>query len=143
VAFEYLDHTADTAVRLRARDGPDLFREATRALLSILLDEAASAPVAEAQSVAVRLEAEDPEALLIDYLNEMIFLFDTRRFLPSGLEVETLRLGKPALLDAVAKGETYDPSRHKAKTEIKAATFHGLAIRRTGDGLEADVVFDL
>jgi SHS2 domain-containing protein len=143
VAFEYLDHTADTAVRLRARDGPDLFREATRALLSILLDEAASAPAAAVESIDVRLEAEDAEALLIDYLNELIFLFDSRRFLAAELEVGVLRLEKPALLEAVVKGETYDPARHKAKTEIKAATFHGLEIRRTGGGLEADVVFDL
>ena len=143
MAFEHLDHTADMAVRLHARDEPDLFREATRALLSILLDGAESAPVADRESIAVRLEAEDPEALLIDYLNELIFLFDTRRFLPSRLDVSALRLEKPALLEGTVVGETYDPARHRAKTEIKAATFHGLEIRRTGGGLEADVVFDL
>jgi protein archease len=142
VAFEYLDHTADTAVRVLALDGPDLFREATRALLSILLDEA-SAPVADLEPIAIRLEAEDPEALLIDYLNELIFLFDTKRFLPSRLEVRGLRLEKPALLEGMVMGETYDPARHRAKTEIKAATFHGLEIRTIGGMLEAEVVFDL
>jgi len=142
VAFEHLDHTADTAVRVLALDGPDLFREATRALLSILLDEA-SAPVADLEPIAIRLEAEDPEALLIDYLNELIFLFDTKRFLPSRLEVRGLRLEKPALLEGEVRGEMYDPARHRAKTEIKAATFHGLEIRTIGGRLEADVVFDL
>jgi len=142
VAFEHLDHTADTAVRVLGLDGPDLFREATRALLSILLDEA-SAPVADPEAIPIRMEAEDPEALLIDYLNELIFLFDTKRFLPSRLEVRGLRLEKPALLEGEVRGETYDPARHRAKTEIKAATFHGLEIRTIGGRLEAEVIFDL
>ena len=142
MAFEHLDHTADTAVRVLGLDGPDLFREATRALLSILLDEA-SAPVADPEAIPIRMEAEDPEALLIDYLNELIFLFDTKRFLPSRLEVRGLRLEKPALLEGEVRGETYDPARHRAKTEIKAATFHGLEIRTIGGRLEAEVIFDL
>ena len=141
MSFESLDHTADTAVRLRSRDPPELFADATRALLSIYLGP--DAAVASVEAVPVRLEAESPEALLIDYLNELIFLFDTKRFLAAELAPGRLTLGSPSVLEGRILGETFDPARHEAKTEIKAATFHGLEIRKTGSGLEVDVVFDL
>jgi SHS2 domain-containing protein len=143
VSFEIVDHTADTAARLRSPDERELFRDATRALASILLDEAAGAPAAPRMAVAIRLEAESPEALLIDYLNELIFRFDAERFLPAELDPSRVVLGKPACLEATLRGEPYDSTRHRAKTEIKAATFHDLEIRRTPAGFEADVVFDL
>jgi SHS2 domain-containing protein len=141
VSFESLDHTADTAVRLRSRDPGELFADATRALMSIYLGP--DAEVASREALPVRLEAESPEALLIDYLNELIFLFDTRRFLAAEIAPERLTLGSPSVLEGRILGEPFDPGRHEAKTEIKAATFHGLEIRRTDSGLEADVVFDL
>jgi SHS2 domain-containing protein len=141
VSFESLDHTADTAVRLRSGDPPELFVDATRALMSIYLGP--DAVVASREAIPVRLEAESPEALLIDYLNQLIFLFDTRRFLAAAVVPDRLALGSPSILEGRILGETFDPGRHAAQTEIKAATFHGLEIRRTDSGLEADVVFDL
>lgn len=143
MSFEFLDHTADTAVRIRAPDESGLFREAARALTAIILDQAASGPVLDGESVPVRLEAEDGESLMVDFLNELIFLFDTRRFLAADLVTARVSLGPPARLEAVVKGETFDPARHAARTEVKAATFHEIEVRRTEGGLEVDVVFDL
>jgi SHS2 domain-containing protein len=141
--FELLDHTADVAVRLKSASPEELFRDASRALLSVQLDLGASEPVAARETVPLSLEAEDLEALLVDFLNELIFLFDTRRFLAARLDVARLDAGKPARLAGTLQGEPLDAARHAVRTEIKAATFHGLAIQRTPAGLEADVVFDL
>ena len=79
----------------------------------------------------------------MDYLNELIYEFDTRRFLAIEVEFHLLRTGGPSQLRAVLKGEIFDPSRHVLKTEVKAATFHGIDVRRTPDAVEADVIFDL
>lgn len=141
MSFEPIEHTADAAVRLRSADAAELLGDATRALASILLGPGAR--IASTEAVPIRLEAEGPEALLIDYLNQLIFLFDTRGFLAAELEVARVDLGVPASIEGRLLGETYDPARHEARTEIKAATFHGLEIRKTAEGLEADVVFDL
>ena len=143
MSFEYVDHTADVAVRLRSGSAAELFRDATEAMLSTLLDREQTPQLGSKTAVPVSLAAEDDEALLVDYLNELIFLFDTRRFLPADLEVAALSLKPPARLEGTLRGETYDPLKHTAKTEIKAATFHGLRIRETDAGLEAQVVFDL
>jgi len=141
--FELLDHTADAAVRLRSPTEAALFQDAAAAHVAIVLDLGASAPVGTGLLRPLVLEAEDPEALLVDFLNELIFLFDTERFLTGRVDVEHVRLEKPARLQAKLLGEVHDPARHSARTEVKAATFHDIEIRRTPAGLEAVVVFDL
>ena len=150
MTFEYLDHTADVAVRLRATDFPELLGWAARALRDILLDDRSDAPVGSRSQVTVRLDAEDREALLVDFLNELIFLFDTRGFVPEGPEhvlfegrVRFTEGGDGCRIETVLKGESFDPARHEFKTEVKAATFHDIRVRKVPGGLEADVVFDL
>lgn len=143
MAYEFLDHTGDTAVEIRATDGEDLFRQAAAALLDILVDQRRGAPVGVSESLPVELEAEDGESLLIDFLNELIFLFDSRRYLCSTAEWQELRLDPPSRLRGVLRGETFDERRHVSLTEVKAATFHEIEIERSGAGLKTTVVFDL
>ena len=140
--FELIDHTADVAVRFTSANEAELLRDATRALLAVFLDETSDA-VDPSERIAIRLEAEDGESLFVDFLNELVFLFDTRRFLARDLALDELRLDAPARVVGALAGETLDPHRHRAKTEIKAATFHDLAIRRAETGLTAEVIFDL
>jgi SHS2 domain-containing protein len=141
--FRFLDHTGDTAVELIAPSEAELLREGTRALCAILIDiEAGPAPRRiEAREVA--LDAEDGEALLVDYLNELVFLFDHEAFLGYDLEGIDVHLDPPSILRATVWGERFDPQRHVFLTEVKAATFHDLSIRRTDEGVSAVVVFDL
>jgi len=141
--FEFLDHTADVAIRLTSRDEEELFRDAASAVVAILLDLKASEPLVPRSSIPLRLEAEDPESLLVDFLNELIFLFDTTGFVARDLKVTSVHLHSPAHFHGQLAGDTFDPAKHQAKTEIKAATFHGLELRKSRGRLEAEVVFDL
>lgn len=142
MSYEYLDHTADIAVRLRAPDLSGLLGAATLALRDILV-EAGTVAARGGDRVTIALEAEDEEALLVDYLNELLFLFDTRKLLPCDLRVTALPPRRPPRLEAILEVERFDPDRHSFKTEVKAATFHGIEIRKESSGLVVDVVFDL
>ncbi len=141
--FEFLDHTADTAVRLTAPDEAGLLREAASALLAIQLGEGSANRVRSALDAPLELTAEDGEALLIDFLNELIYRFDTERLLVAEVEVDSASFAHPAHVSCRLRGETLDPTRHVARTEVKAATFHGLEVRKNEQGWSADVVFDL
>lgn len=141
--IEFLDHTADVAVRLTAPDEAGLLQEAARALLEIQLTETSRAAVRPQVRLPLELEAEDGEALLVDFLNELILRFDTERLLVAAVDIEEASLGCPARLRGHVLGESLDCMRHVAKTEVKAATFHDLKIRRNAEGWSADVVFDL
>ena len=145
--FEFLDHTADTAVRLTADDEEDLVQSAVDALRCIYLGAEAGeeferrARAGEGTSLPISLTAEDGEALLIDLLGELIFLFDTRRFLCGRVEPESLSLGRPARVRGKLVG--VETTKLQLETEIKAATYHDVRIRRDGGKLTVDVVFDL
>jgi SHS2 domain-containing protein len=144
VSRRELDHTGDAAIELEAPDAASLFQEAAGALLELFVDGAASSgPVEERERLPVELHAEDGEALLVDFLNELILLFDSERFLCARVELESIEIGSPAHLRGVLRGEPLDGSRHVPRTEVKAATFHGMKIRDDGGALSTVIVFDL
>ena len=66
----------------------------------------------------VRLTAIDREALLVDWLNHLLYLFDVDGFLGRDFQVESLT---PEGLEARVTGESFDPARHPALTGVKAA----------------------
>ncbi len=142
MTYRLVDHTGDTAVELSAPTAGELVREAARGFCSIVVDTTAAAP-RPVEGVDLELEAEDGESLLVDFLNELIFLFDSRRLLPWDVEISEVSLDRPARLRATVRGETFDASRHVFQTEVKAATFHDVHLERTAAGLRTVVVFDL
>ena len=91
-------------------------------------------------SRTISVQAPDLDSLLINYLNEIIFLEETESFLPK--TVESLVLEDLALT-AVIKGDIYDSTRHSPNIEVKAATYHGLVIEKGPDRWEVEVIFDV
>jgi len=74
---------------------------------------------------AVSASGEDPAALVVAFLTELIVLAQTDGFLARRATVRSV--GRPPTsLVASLEGERYDPARHSARTEVKAATFHDL-----------------
>ena len=147
MSFEFVEHTGDAAVRIRARDAEELIQDAVTALLTLYVENVTELrdgrDVATRRTRAVGLEASDGEALLVDLLAELIWLFDSEAFLCVDIEDVDVSLGSPARLTAELVGETFDVERHVFRTEVKAATYHGLSIDSSADGLEAQVIFDL
>jgi SHS2 domain-containing protein len=135
--YRQLPHTADLAWRLWGQDLPELFENAGRALSATLTDRRYLRRRATRE---VRLRAFDREALLVDWLNHLLYLFDIDGFLGRDFQVELLT---PDSLVAAVTGESFDPARHPARTGVKAATYHQLSIVPVQDGWEATVVLDL
>jgi SHS2 domain-containing protein len=135
--YRQLRHTADLAWRLWGKDLPELFENAGRALSATLTDRRYLRRRATRE---VRLTADDREALLVDWLNHLLYLFDIDGFLGRDFQVESLTAER---LKARVMGESFDPARHPARTGVKAATFHQLSIVPAGEGWQATVVLDL
>lgn len=137
MTWRTLAHTADSAAEIEAADLPGLFADAARALASLVLEEPGVLP---REALPVRLEAPDLPSLLVEWLEELLYLLDTRAFL--AVEFEFQRL-EPTALEAVIRGEPLDPQRHGAGREVKAVTWHGLRVERQGQAWVARVLFDL
>jgi SHS2 domain-containing protein len=135
--YRQLPHTADLAWRLWGGTLTELFENAGRALSATLTD---LRYLRRRETREVQLTSVDREALLVDWLNHLLYLFDIEGFLGRDFQVLTLT---PERLDARVQGDIFDPARHREKTAVKAATFHQLAIVPQDDGWQATVVLDL
>jgi SHS2 domain-containing protein len=130
--FQEIEHTADLAIRVYGRDMRELFANAARGMFA-LMAEPSEEPTRERE---VALEAIDHEGLLVDWLNELIYLHEVEEETYSQFTIETLTATE--LKARVVGG----PTKSKARA-IKAATFHDLKIVETESGYQATIVFDV
>ncbi|MBP7868346.1 MAG: archease [Acidobacteria bacterium] len=135
--FETVAHTADLALALRGKDFPALLHAAVAGVRSLLVAEG---EVRARSDMPFQVEGESDEDLLWRLMNEILFLFDARRFLVCSLRISALGPGR---LEGALEGEGLDPDRHVVGHLVKAATSHNLAIRRGRGGLETVVVLDV
>ncbi len=144
LAFEFVEHTGDTAVRLEANGAVELFREAVRAMLALYLGRVEAPEETERVIVDVALEGEDAEQLLVDLFAELIWRFDVESLLAVEFDVSELETSSvPAKLSGALRGVRFDPTVHEVVTEVKAATYHGLSIEEENGIYRAQVVIDL
>jgi SHS2 domain-containing protein len=134
VSSELLSHTAEVKLRVRAPSLGELAAEAGRALGALELGT--TPPLAGGPWRQLEIRAPDREALLVEWLNELIYLAETERWV--GVEFE-VRGAEDMVLSMRARGMVVD----EPPARVKADTFHGLKIKATQQGLEADVVFDV
>jgi SHS2 domain-containing protein len=135
--FEVFDHTADLGLRIQSADLNGLFVDAGRALLSVIVSEPNT--VEPRESVTLQIAANELEYVFFDWLNELLYLFESKRFLAREFEAAVQQSG----LSAIVRGETYDPARHVLAHEVKAVTYHGLTVEQASDGWRAEVILDI
>ncbi len=138
--LEELEHTADVGFRVRARTLPGLFYWAARGLLGAMFERL---PRRGDVRLRVVLEAEDPETLLVRFLNELLYLAQTRGRVPVALRVHLAPGPGGCRLAAGIEALPFDRVADRFLGEVKSATFHGLRIEKTGSGYAASVVLDV
>ncbi len=139
---ELFEHGADVGVRGRGRTAEEAFAGAGAALSSLWASDPSS--VRPAVEAGVTCEAADLERLLVAFLDELIYLFATRRLLFARLEVRIgVSPGGRFRLDARGSGERFDPRRHESTVEPKGATLTALRVRPEEDGWLAQCVVDV
>jgi SHS2 domain-containing protein len=135
--FDTFEHTADIGLRVRAETLPELFAEAGKGLVSLLVEEPETIREIEAEKIV--LEADSIENLLLDWLSELLFRFETKQRLVGACDVRL----DGTRLQASVRGETADWDRHHPGREIKAVTYHRLRVERCEGEWMAEVLFDI
>ena len=135
--FEVFDHTADLGLRIEAAELNSLFSEAGRALLSVIVSNPDAVQPRETRTLHVA--GHDLEYLLVDWLDELLYLFESKRFVPCEFETAFDQTG----LAATVRGETCDGERHLLAHEVKAITYHGLVVEQLPNGWRAEVILDI
>ena len=134
--FEIVDHTADVGIIAYGADMKEAFANAAKGLFSLIteLDD-----VEEAEYRDTEVSAPDQESLLVEWLNELIYLFDAENIIFRRFDITRLN---NTVLEARSYGCRVDSSRHKLKTGVKAATYHMLKIEQDNGG-KVQVLFDI
>lgn len=132
--FAEIEHPADLALWVSGSDLPSLFRHAAMGMFHLL--RYASPNDLTPVTHTVSLAADDLEMLLVDWLDELLYLAHRDALCFDEFEIVTL---SATSLQVVAYGSgPQHPSRI-----IKAVTYANLAIRHMGDGYETIITFDV
>ncbi len=134
--FEIVNHTADVGIAAYGANMKQAFANAARGLFSLIteLDD-----IREVLYRDIEVTATDKEGLLVSWLNELIYQFDTENIIFKRFDITELNNTR---LRARSYGEKVDSSRHNLKTGVKATTYHLLTVDKE-DGYKVQVIFDI
>ncbi len=138
--YEILEHTADAGVRGIGVDENEAFAEAARGMFSLMVDLNA---VRAQRAVAVELEADSLEALLVSWLAELLAQRDIEGLAFSRFQVHIEPADGQWRLRGRAWGEPLDVTRHSPQAEVKAATYYGVRVEQEENRTIAQCVLDL
>ena len=141
MSFKFIDHTADIAVEVTGNSLEELFVDSAMAWRQSVVNKGL---MSSGNVQKLELSNVLPEALLVNFLNELNYLLFTKKWLMNS--VVAIKIKKDALswnLEAKILGEKYSHSRHSFKEEIKAVTFHQMNIKEKGGEYKTRIVFDI
>lgn len=129
----FLEHTADIKVQVRASSEEKLFETCAKALSSYMVR---NAPVKKKKNKEFYIDGTDHYALLYKMLDEIIYLADAEGFIGSSIKVSLTKKG----IDVKIKG---DDAKKYTLTQVKAATYAEMEIKKEGRGWKSQFVLDV
>jgi SHS2 domain-containing protein len=139
VEYELFDHTADIGVRAKGDDLSTIFKNTALGMYEIIFLNGPP-KVSLKGEYQIKLTCSDLEQLLVDWLDELLFIFSTEKIVFSEFEITIDPEGFS--LDAKVAGEQIDDSELLATREIKAVTYHMLEIKKN-EHWTTQVIFDI
>ncbi|MBW3582910.1 MAG: archease [Euryarchaeota archaeon] len=139
--FETFEHTADIGLEATGADLETLMRDVAQGFFAIVRGDS---PVAEKESRRIDLASKSFERLVVDLLDELIYLTDADGLVfkeMRDLTVETKKTddGPSYTLACTVVGETFDRKKHAGAMHVKAVTRHELSAEPPRDGREGKV----
>jgi len=131
--FKPIDHPSDVGIIAYGKSREEIFANAAYGMFSLMADLNTVSPD---QALNVKVEADDLDELLVNWLNELLFIEETKKLLCKEFKVKKLT---DKLLEAEVAGEEIDPARHTLYSALKAATYNQLQIKPD----QAIIIFDV
>ena len=138
--YTILDHPADGKFQAIGATLEEAFANAALALASLMWDWEKVEP---AGSFDVEVRGHDLEQLLYLFLEDILFLAETKRFLLSSVEdVRILSADAGYLCQAALLGDR-EPGRYEVHGDVKAITYHEMKVEQRSDHWLVQVVVDM
>lgn len=133
-SFEIIEHTADVGIAAEAATLPELFEQAARGLADISGTWTPGAPDLE---IDIQLSGGDLGAVMVDWLNELMYLQEIHDAHYSAFEVK--KVDQETVVAVVG----LSTATRGTGTAVKAATFHKLVVEQRSKGWFARVYVDV
>ena len=135
--YEQFEMEADVGIHGWGPTRAEAFAQTALGVFALVAEPAG----VEARDVReVRAQAETPETLLVNWINECLYVHEIEGYLAARIEVPVLEGGR---VHALLHGEEIDPSRHVLGTVVKAATLHKVEVSVRDGRHHARVVLDV
>jgi len=134
--YDVIKHTADIGIKVYAKSLNELFINAAIGMFDTIIGVG---NIASEKQKHIEISSEDKNELLVEWLRELLFRFNTEKMLFSRFDIEKLN---PTSLSAKIYGEVFSAEKHNINTEIKAVTYHGLDIKEKDGFLSVQIIFD-
>jgi len=137
LTYQIIDHTADLGIIVKGPDVRHLFINAARAMIDLMVKGDISDKTAIRD---VLVKGEDFPDLMVRWLGEILYLFEGENLIVDLIEVKSI---SPTQLESTLTLTSFKPGRHQILREIKAVTYHQIAVNKCNDGWETRVIFDI
>jgi len=135
-SYKFFPHTADAKFQAYGTTLEEAFANAAKAMASILLEPEKVKPAVEEK---ITCEGADEKALLYCFLEEFLFLLDTKGFILS--DIKKIRI-EGSKLTAIAAGDIVGEKYH-LHGSVKAITYNEMDIKREDGRVTVQAVVDV
>ena len=134
--YKFLEHTADVKFRAYGETLEKAFVNSSEALVhSICQDE-----IKKSKIKKISIKGKNLENLLYNFLEELIYLFDSEQFILA--KIKSLKLNeKELILNAELEGE--NAKNYEIYSHIKAVTYNEMFIKKEKGFWVCQVVLDV
>ncbi len=134
--YEFIEHTADIGIKIKAKDLKGLFSQTALAMFDIIAEEKSAKT--KPQKIKIAQNADNLDELFVNWLNELLSLSAVKDLIFYGFQIDKIDKNS---LQAVVSGRNIKD--YTLNVEIKAATYHELKIHEAETDWQALVIFDV
>lgn len=135
--YELIDHTADIGIAVTAESMEALFETAAHAMFEQITD---TRTLTGSMKTRLTITGIDREDLMINWLRELLFLWNGREYLLKQASIEKIA---DTGLTARVWYDSFDRQIHEIFADIKAVTYHGIRVEKSDAGWKATIIFDV
>lgn len=131
--FKFLEHTADIKFQAFGKSLEEAFENSALAMFNVMYDGKVKTTIKR----KIKVSGKDKESLLYNFLEELLFLLDSKNFFLSKLKVKIKNLK----LEAEIQGDSV--KNYKPNIDVKAVTYNDMFIKKEKDKYIIQVVVDV
>ena len=140
MTYKFIDHTADVAFEAKGKTLEELFNSCALAVEQTMVKDLKT--IKHKERKLIKLKAKNPEELLFNFLQELIFLKDAKLLLFSKFKIK-IKQNEDYELKAEAYGEKLNPEKHELLVDVKAVTYHSYKVEKIKNYWKTFIILDV